>query len=176
MEAQSGQSHGLEEKERQISEQGRHIAKLEAQQQELRQAQEQNVAEKEHELNEKQERIEDLEDQLQAMLEGADNRKGQEIRELQRQLHSVQSENQAELESLRERVKLAESHGDNQVQLAQQAANDARQKVLDITRDKGVELELLQARVDTAETKVDELDDYRKKTPGCYASNHAFTA
>lgn len=107
----------------------------------------------------KREQLRNFESQLQAY----DREKRAELEATQRKFDALEKENASEIESLLLRLKLAESKGDNQSQLAQQAAADAQERLKKLTQEKDDEMEDLRSQIHTFEGIQDQLETCQKQ-------------
>jgi len=96
-------------------------------------------------------------------LQTYDREKRAELEATQRKLESLEKEKTSEIESLELRLKLAESNGDNQSQLARQAAIDAQERLKMVTQEKEEEIESLRSQINAFEGIQDELDTCQKQ-------------
>jgi hypothetical protein len=109
--------------------------------------------------HDKREQLRNFESRLQTY----DREKRAELEATQRKLQSLEKEKASEIESLELRLKLAESNGDNQSQLARQAAVDAQERLKMITQEKEEEIESLRSQINAFEGVQDELDTCQKQ-------------
>ncbi|KIV99886.1 uncharacterized protein PV09_08550 [Verruconis gallopava] len=180
-EAENKADDDFDDKTRQLNEQLDRIEELEAELKRVsRQKDEELDAVQEEHDAAKREHIAEIED-LRRQLENAQKDKRDQLREfetrlqsynrektsqiedLERKLLASEKEKADEIESLELRLKLAESKGDNQSQLAQQAAEDARQQMKLIISEKDTELDDLRAQIQSLRVVEDELEACRKQ-------------
>jgi len=171
----------LEERDRRIDEQTAELDSLREQVQRLGRDKEENDASLQQKLDAVNEEhaadIEDLRKQLQlaehdkreqlrnfeSRLQTYDREKRAELETVQRKLDSVEKEKISEIESLEMRLKLAESKGDNQSQLAQQAAADAQERLKKLSQEKEDEIEDLRSQIHAFEGIQDQLETCQKQ-------------
>jgi len=171
----------LEERDRKIDEQAEELDSLREQVQRL----ERGRAEDDDSLQQKLDaaseehaaEIEDLQKQIQlaehdkreqlrnfeSRLQSYDREKRAELETLQRKLDSLEKEKVSEIESLEMRLRLAESKGDNQSQLAQQAAVDAQDRLKKLSQEKEDEIEELRSQIHAFEGIQDQLEACQKR-------------
>lgn len=89
--------------------------------------------------------------------------KNAELEAIQQRLSSTEESKNSEIESLEARLKIAESQGDNQSRLAQQAAEDANNKLRMTTLEKQEEIERLLSELDDANGVRDEVDIIKRQ-------------
>lgn len=114
----------------------------------------------------KREQLRHFESRLQAY----DREKRAELETAERKLDSLEKEKASEIESLEMRLKLAESKGDNQSQLAQQAAADAHERLKKFIQEKDDEIEDLRSQIHVFEGIQDQLETCQKQL-GDYAQD-----
>ena len=170
----------VEEKDQQIESQAEEIERLRQEIELLKDAKhsEEDVddrleaAGREHEadLRELRNQVEAVEkakrDQLQAFesqLQTWTREKNADYDALQRKFEALEKDKTDEVESLELRLKLAESQGDNQSHLAQQAAEDSREKLRLVTLEKDGEIESLQSQLNTYEGIQDDLENCEQR-------------
>lgn len=103
---------------------------------------------------EKRDQLQQFESKLTSTLRDKDA----ELDSVRRKLQTLNEEKASEIESLQTRLKLAQSSGDDQSRLAQQAAEEAQEKLRLLTIQKDEELDDLRAQVDEMQGKQDEID------------------
>ncbi|KAF2433794.1 hypothetical protein EJ08DRAFT_647087 [Tothia fuscella] len=100
---------------------------------------------------------------FETRLQSYSREKNAELEAAERKIEALEKDKVDEIESLELRLKLAESKGDNSSQLAQQAAQDARDSLKRVTQEKDIEMESLRSQINAFEGVQDELEACQKQ-------------
>lgn len=87
-----------------------------------------------------------------------------EIEKSRNELGKFRQEHDDEIAALEDRLRIAESGGNNRVQLLQQALDDAREDTKRVRRDKDGEIHELHSKLQSAQTIKEEMEQYKRQS------------